>query len=98
MTEPKHTPGPWTSSLMDCYSIGPTVFVVSNGDGNYVCEILDRGVEDADLALILAAPDMYEALEEVCIKCKRICLPALGVNCKCCETNKALRKARGEAE
>ena len=98
MSEPKHTPGPWTSSLMDCYSIGPTVFVVSNGDGNYVCEILDGSVEDADLALILAAPDMYEALK---CACDQYCIGYAGdsiVKCEDCIIGKALRKARGESE
>ena len=65
MTEPKFTKGPWTSSLMDYHSEDPTVIAISGSDNNNVCEILDGSVEDADLALILAAPDMYEALEEV---------------------------------
>lgn len=94
MTEPKHTPGPWTSSLLDYHSEDPTVFVVSDGDGNYVCEILDRCVEDADLALILAAPDMYEALKVFC----SYCFGCTDNECKICIYGKALRKARGETE
>ena len=49
-----------------------------------------------DIALMLAAPDMYEALETVCGACIYVKLAGK----KCCEycvINKALRKARGES-
>ena len=65
MSEPKNTPGPWTSSLMNQHSEYPPIILISGGDGNIVCEISDICVNDADLSFMLAAPDMYEALEEV---------------------------------
>ena len=95
MSEPKHTPGPWTSSLMDYHSEDPTVIAISGSDNN-VCEILDGSVEDADLALILAAPDMYEALKNVCHNgCHESTADEF---CLHCSVAKALRKARGESE
>ena len=95
MSEPKNTPGPWTSSLMNQHSEYPPIILISGGDGNIVCEISDICVNDADLSFMLAAPDMYEALETVCGACIYVKLAGK----KCCEycvINKALRKARGE--
>ena len=92
MSEPKFTKGPWTSSLMDYHSEDPTVIAISGSDNNNVCEILDGSVEDADLALILAAPDMYEALEVFC----SYCFGCTDNECKICIYGQALRKAKGE--
>ena len=73
MSEAKNTPGPWTSSLMNQHSEYPPIILISGGDGNIVCEISDICVNDADLSFMLAAPDMYAALEEmvalVCDSC-----------------------------
>ena len=99
MSEPKHTPGPWTSSLMDYHSEDPTVITISGSNNNNVCEILDGSVEDADLALMLAAPDMYEALEAHCETCYSEGMYMSNMPwCVDCTTGKALRKARGEKE
>ena len=96
MSEPKNTPGPWTSSLMNQHSEYPPIILISGGDGNIVCEISDICVNDADLSFMLAAPDMYYALEDLC----KGCLGKLETNCTCrvCNIGKALRKARGESE
>ena len=98
MSEAKFTKGPWTSSLLDYYSDDPTVIAISGSDNKGVCGILDGSVEDADLALILAAPDMYEALE---CACDKYCIGYAGdsiVKCEDCVIRKALCKARGEEE
>lgn len=54
-------------------------------------------IDEEDIAnadLIAAAPDMYEALEDLC----KGCLGKLETNCTCrvCNIGKALRKAKGE--
>ena len=49
-----------------------------------------------DIALMLAAPDMYEALEGVCHDCDDT--GTIDDECKSCHIYKALRKARGEKE
>ena len=98
MSEPKNTPGPWTSSLMNQHSEYPPIILISGGDGNIVCEISDICVNDADLSFMLAAPDMYEALECACDKyCIGWTADSL-VKCEDCVIQKALRKARGETE
>lgn len=96
MSEPKFTKGPWTSSLLDYHSDDPTVIAISGSDNKSVCEILDGSVEDADLALILAAPDMYEALEEVW-RILDSTMPLSRDN-RADRIKRILRKARGEAE
>ena len=94
MSEAKNTPGPWTSSLMNQHSEYPPIILISGGDGNIVCEISDICVNDADLSFILAAPDMYDALEVFC----SYCFGCTDNECKICIYGKALRKARGEEE
>ena len=94
MSETKFTKGPWTSSLLDYHSDDPTVIAISGSDNKGVCEILDRSVEDADLSFMLAAPDMYDALEVFC----SYCFGCTDNECKICIYGNALRKARGETE
>lgn len=45
--------------------------------------------------LIVAAPDMYDALYSVCVACK---MRDHETECKLCTIEAALRKARGESE
>ena len=93
MSESKYTPGPWKAAIMDQPLDSPTVLVIL-GEDRIVCAIHDADIEDADLALILAAPDLYEALETTC----EYCIGKEATDCPCerCITGKALRKARGE--
>ena len=54
-------------------------------------------IDEEDIAnadLIAAAPDMYEALILMCNDCTY----KSAYECRVCPTDKALRKARGEAE
>ena len=51
--------------------------------------------QQANANLIAAAPDMYDALEEVCHDCDDT--GTIDDECKSCSIYKALRKARGEA-
>ena len=98
MSEPKFTPGPWVVDINDgeieiCADVQPDGDYISiaiiNGDDNF-----KRAKADADL--IIAAPDMYEVLEDFC----RGCLGKLETNCTCrvCKIGQALRRARGEAK
>lgn len=45
--------------------------------------------------LMSAAPEMYDALESVCVSCK---LRDHETDCANCRYGKVLRKARGESE
>ena len=102
MSEPKFTKGPWTSSLLDYHSDDPTVIAISGSDNKGVCEILDGSVKDADLALILAAPDLYEVLADMDdafndhLPESRLGMLLTWVAFE--KARVALRKARGEAE
>ena len=89
MTEPKHTPGPWQVH-----------------HENKVCRVIrDEQLEiigwcdvnnEANANLIAAAPDMYEALKNVCHNgCPESTADEF---CLHCYVAKALRKARGETE
>lgn len=90
----KHTPGPWLSR-------GKSDSVHESSDTHpYGCQIFrfadDQGPSDDDLNLILSAPDLLEALEEILdgylygcdMKTKR-------ENIK--KANAAIARARGEA-
>ena len=107
MTEPKFTPGPWRANFEDYTK--PYVAIL-NEDNVVIAQIPDGevirgdttilGIEniEANVDLIAAAPDMYEALE---CACDKYCIGYAGdslVKREDCVINKALRKARGEAE
>ena len=97
MSEPKFTPGPWHITEEDWVTGGYDIAVIQDKDGEEVLGISEWiRVNEPDLQLISAAPDMYEALEDVC----KGCLGKLETNCTCrvCKIGKALRKARGEKE
>ena len=90
-------------------NIGPETICIIGG---YPTIPLDGGAEwEATGNLIAAAPDMYEALEEVsfvacatCSKYERYCESenrlTTEIPCNACESKvfKSLRKARGEEE
>ena len=85
MSEPKFTKGLWKANFDDYTK-------------PYVAILL--GVEniEANINLIAAAPDMYEALE---CACDKYCIGYAGdslVKCEDCVIQKVLRKARGETE
>lgn len=73
MNEVKHTPGPWTFETVQtqsgiCHKIGP--FPWKNGKQNHACIYVDyasTGDIEKELAanarLMVAAPEMLEALE-----------------------------------
>ena len=107
MSKTKHTPGPWTANFNDYTK--PYVEIL-NGDNLVIAQIPDGeiirgdttilGIEniEANIDLIAAAPDMYEALE---CACDQYCIGYTGnglVKCEDCIIRKALRKARGETE
>ena len=107
MSEPKFTPGPWhiehDSKFDECVVYANreeervdicevnTYVTVSNNDN---CIDVDQIMSNADL--IHAAPDMYDALEEVCHDCDDT--GTIDDECTSCSIYKALRKARGETE
>ena len=103
MREPKHTPGPWkanfddyTKSVIDILNENKTVIAmvpdqeVHQGDRT----ILSLEEIEANVHLIAAAPEMYEALEVFC----SYCFGCTDNECKICIYGQALRKARGETE
>ena len=107
MSEPKFTPGPWRANFEDYTK--PYVEIL-NEDNLVIAQIPDGeiirgdktilGLEniEANIDLIAAAPDMYEALECACDKyCIGWTADSL-VKCEDCIILKALRKAQGESE
>jgi hypothetical protein len=103
MSEPKFTKGPWKAINMSWeYS------VIIDEDAARIAQVFIRDevdeetqdkfeeIKDANANLISAAPDMYEALEEVCYDCDDT--GTVDDECKSCCIYKALRKARGEEE
>ena len=94
----KFTKGPWYITEEDWEAKGDiTVIYDNNGEG--VLGIIGYiKIDEPDLQLMSAAPDMYEALE---CACDKYCIGYAGdslVKCEDCVINKALRKARGESE
>ena len=61
-TQTKHTPGPWYAT-----TCGTDIHVqsASINEDNYVCKVYGTLNDDANAALIAAAPLMLEALREV---------------------------------
>ena len=103
----KFTKGPWKANFNDYTK--PYVAIL-NEDNVVIAQIPDGevirgdttilGIEniEANVDLLAAAPDMYEALE---CACDKYCIGYAGdslVKCEDCVINKALRKARGETE
>lgn len=97
MTEPKFTPGPWFITKEDWVTGGYDIAVIQDKNGEEVLGISEWiRVNEPDLRLIAAAPDMYEALK---CACDQYCIGYAGdsiVKCEDCVINNALRKARGE--
>ena len=90
MSEPKFTKGPWHITEEDWVTGGYDIAVIQDKDGEEVLGISEWiRVNESDLQLIAAAPDMYEALSFVCKECDHECYER-------CPVRVALRKARGE--
>jgi predicted RNA methylase len=59
--ETKHTPGPWHIVATDS-----TTVEIHSARGLVICEVGDTSLEDeANQAVIAAAPDMLEALDDI---------------------------------
>ena len=103
MSEPNFTKGPWKANF-DEYT-KPYVEII-NEDNVVIAQIPDGevikgdkiilGLEniEANINIIAAAPDMYEALILMCNDCTY----KSAYECRVCPTGHALRKARGEKE
>ena len=100
MSEPKFTKGPW-KAMYDS-QLQAAIEIYNTEDRVMVAVLPDRGTVEAmpeieaNANLIVAAPDMYEALVEVCHDCDDT--GTIDDVCKSCRIYKALRKARGEME
>ena len=100
MSESKHTPGPWKATYDS--QLQALIEIYNTEDRVMVAVLPDRGTVEAmpeieaNANLIVAAPDMYEALE---CACDKYCIGYAGdslVKCEDCVIQKALCKARGE--
>ena len=98
----KFTKGPWTAKYDP--QLRALIQIYSTEDRILVAVLPDRGTIEAmpeieaNANLIIAAPDMYKALE---CACDKYCIGYAGdslVKCEDCVIQKALRKARGEEE
>ena len=98
MSETKFTKGPWKATYDS--QLQAAIEIYNTEDRIMVAVLPDRGTIEAmseieaNANLIVAAPDMYEALETTC----EYCIGKEATDCPCerCITGKALRKARGE--
>ena len=97
----KFTKGPWKATYDS--QLQALIQIYSTEAHLPVAVLPDRGTVEAmpeieaNANLIAAAPDMYEALE---CACDKYCIGYAGdslVKCEDCVINKALCKARGEA-
>jgi len=96
----KFTKGPWTAKYDP--QLRALIQIYSTEDRILVAVLPDRGTVEAmpeieaNANLIAAAPDMYDALEEVCHDCDDT--GTVDDECKSCSIYKALCKARGGEE
>ena len=92
------TPGPWQRGA------GATVITQPQNDGDFkiwkywpICDaaVGQKPIEEqeANAALIAAAPELYKELEKHCALC--VLRHPERERCKLCETRKVLNKARG---
>lgn len=68
MSEINHTPGPWYVRDIDLHEGGKGVEVVT-GDGEVICDnqtYYPQALDPRNAALIAAAPELLEALTELC--------------------------------
>ena len=69
MTQPKHTPGPWEGSYtFRPGSVGPIAVIGPDPECREIATLPRKGNQErqeADAALIAAAPDMLAALREL---------------------------------
>ena len=86
MSEPKFTPGPW---LFSSYKSGNSVIVTDGKE--FDVATVNYPNRDANAHLIAAAPELYEALEELLIQTRQY-----GHEPEIAMAEAALAKARGE--
>jgi hypothetical protein len=60
--ETKHTPGPWHVESRKSFG---NFYEIRSGGKGIACIADENGREEANAALIAAAPDMLEALEKI---------------------------------
>jgi hypothetical protein len=91
MNKTKFTPGPWTvggnGGFINQLQIHPTIGC-AYGAGDEV---------KANAHLIAAAPDLYEALEDLICLCEVGLKSDYDINAELADARTALAKARGEA-
>lgn len=94
MDNEKFTPGPWSLLFNDKTKVvfenkGVAIFVADTYGGFTKNEI----EEEANAALIAAAPEMYEELKLHCARC--MWAQPSCERCNTCKTMNVLKKARG---
>ncbi len=94
MDNEKFTPGPWSLLFNDKTKVvfenkGVAIFVADT----YAGFTKSDSEQEANAALISAAPELYKELEKHCALCMLRHPECEG--CKLCETRKVLNKARG---
>lgn len=90
----KFTPGPWSILFNDKTKVvleksGVAIFVADT----YAGFTKSDSEQEANAALIAAAPELYKELEKHCALC--VMRHPEMEKCKLCETRKVLNKARG---
>lgn len=94
MDNEKFTPGPWSLLFNDKTKVvfenkGVAIFVADT----YAGFTKSDSEQEANAALIAAAPELYKELEKHCALC--VMRHPEMEKCKLCETRKVLNKARG---
>lgn len=101
MSTTQHTPGPWTINKVCPWTINHLLYDEPLDNKNVVCRMPDRNPEtEANARLIVAAPELLEALETCVSELNQLAFLAGDklANAAIEKGIEAIRKAKGGAQ